>query len=101
MRASSSGCGGTWRRLRRDEPPVRGVMDAGHRVWPRRRPGRRGFAPATWCKAAGCGAEDAAYPAKEAFGWLLDNQLVDEITPFRCPVVVGQGTRLFADAART
>jgi dihydrofolate reductase len=29
--------------------------------------------------------------------WLLDNQLVDEINLFICPVVVGQGTRLFPD----
>ncbi len=29
--------------------------------------------------------------------WLLDNQLVDEITLFICPVVIGQGTRLFPD----
>ncbi len=29
--------------------------------------------------------------------WLLDNHLVDEITLFTVPVVVGQGTRLFAD----
>jgi dihydrofolate reductase len=29
--------------------------------------------------------------------WLLDNQLVDEITLFFCPVVIGQGTRLFPD----
>jgi dihydrofolate reductase len=29
--------------------------------------------------------------------WLLGNQLVDEITLFVCPVVVGQGTRLFPD----
>jgi dihydrofolate reductase len=29
--------------------------------------------------------------------WLFDNQLVDEITLFVCPVVVGQGTRLFPD----
>ena len=30
--------------------------------------------------------------------WLLDNDLVDEITLFTVPVVVGQGTRLFPDA---
>jgi dihydrofolate reductase len=29
--------------------------------------------------------------------WLLANQLVDEITLFVCPLVVGQGTRLFPD----
>jgi dihydrofolate reductase len=29
--------------------------------------------------------------------WLLDNDLVDEMTLFICPVVVGQGTRLFPD----
>ena len=29
--------------------------------------------------------------------WLLDNQLVDEITLLVCPVVVGEGTRLFPD----
>jgi len=28
--------------------------------------------------------------------WLLDNHLVDEITLLVCPVIVGQGTRLFA-----
>jgi dihydrofolate reductase len=31
----------------------------------------------------------------ELVRWLLDNQLVDEITLLICPVVVGQGTRLF------
>jgi dihydrofolate reductase len=29
--------------------------------------------------------------------WLLDDQLVDEITLLTVPVVVGQGTRLFPD----
>ena len=29
--------------------------------------------------------------------WLLDNDLVDEMTLLVCPVVVGQGTRLFPD----
>jgi dihydrofolate reductase len=29
--------------------------------------------------------------------WLLDNDLVDEITLLVCPVVVGQGARLFPD----
>jgi dihydrofolate reductase len=30
--------------------------------------------------------------------WMLDNDLVDEITLFTVPVIVGQGTRLFPDA---
>jgi dihydrofolate reductase len=30
--------------------------------------------------------------------WLLDNQLVDEMNLFVCPVILGQGTRLFPDA---
>ncbi|MGH8914071.1 MAG: dihydrofolate reductase family protein, partial [Acidimicrobiia bacterium] len=30
--------------------------------------------------------------------WLLENDLVDELTLFICPVIVGQGTRLFPDA---
>jgi dihydrofolate reductase len=29
--------------------------------------------------------------------WLLENELVDEINLLVCPVIVGQGTRLFAD----
>src|SRR5256886_6525848 len=32
--------------------------------------------------------------------WLLDNQLVDEITLLVCPVIVGRGTRLFPDNGR-
>jgi len=39
----------------------------------------------------GCGA---------LFRWLLDNDLVDEMNLFICPVVVGQGTRLFPDTGR-
>jgi dihydrofolate reductase len=30
--------------------------------------------------------------------WLLENDLVDEITLLVCPAVVGQGTRLFPDS---
>jgi dihydrofolate reductase len=32
--------------------------------------------------------------------WLLENELVDEINLLICPVVVGQGTRLFPDTGR-
>jgi len=30
--------------------------------------------------------------------WLLEHDLVDEMNLLVCPVVVGQGTRLFSDA---
>ena len=30
--------------------------------------------------------------------WLLENELVDEVNLLTCPVVVGQGMRLFPDA---
>jgi dihydrofolate reductase len=30
--------------------------------------------------------------------WLLENDLVDELTLLVCPVIVGQGARLFPDA---
>ena len=29
--------------------------------------------------------------------WLLENEIIDEITLLVCPVIVGQGTRLFPD----
>jgi riboflavin biosynthesis pyrimidine reductase len=31
--------------------------------------------------------------------WLLDHHLVDDLTPLTVPMVIGQGTRLFPDAA--
>jgi dihydrofolate reductase len=46
------------------------------------------------------GGEQQVHGSGTLVRWLLDNELVDEITLLVCPVVVGQGTRLFPDNGR-
>jgi dihydrofolate reductase len=44
------------------------------------------------------GGELQVHGSGNLLRWLLDNQLVDEITLLVCPVIVGQGERLFPDS---
>jgi dihydrofolate reductase len=44
------------------------------------------------------GGELQVHGSSSLVRWLLDNQLVDEMTLIVCPVVVGQGRRLFPDS---
>jgi dihydrofolate reductase len=44
------------------------------------------------------GGELQVHGSGKLVRWLLDNELVDEMILFVCPVIVGEGTRLFPDA---
>jgi dihydrofolate reductase len=46
------------------------------------------------------GRELQVHGSGALFRWRLENDLVDGMNLFICPVVVGQGTRLFPDAGR-